>query len=116
MNGPVSAQRVDIDALCELAGRLALPIETVLSYTPRELLHYVKGWSAIREQQHRESWTMHRLFTAVMIQPHTKKAVKPQDILQFPWEKQRKKHYSDSELRSAISKAAARLWQNPSNG
>jgi hypothetical protein len=57
--------------------------------TPREFSNTSRGYSEKLEQQYRAEWERARWIASVNIAPHTKKRLKPTDLIRFPWETKR---------------------------
>ena len=55
--------------------------------TIRELFAAMQGAAEVEERAYRVSWEQARWVAAMVIQPHTKKSVKPTDLARFPWER-----------------------------
>ena len=55
--------------------------------TPSEFQKIFTKWQEHAERADRVSWEQTRTLCLYMISPYTKKTLKPEDIMQFPWEK-----------------------------
>jgi hypothetical protein len=55
--------------------------------TIRELFAAMQGAAEAEERAYRVSWTQARWIAATVIQPHSKKSIKPTDLMRFPWER-----------------------------
>ena len=73
--------------------------------TPREWSNLVRGWSEKENRREQGAWERVRWQTAVLINPHTKKRIKPKDLMVFPWETQPKVHkmWTRGEILDAIN-------------
>ena len=47
----------------------------------------LKGMRAQQTQQYRNEWERTRWLALFMVMPHSKKKLKPADLIRFPWEK-----------------------------
>lgn len=58
-------------------------------------------WQKTNEAQTQDAWERTRILAAVLIQPHTKKAIKAQNLIPLPWDKPkpaRARHNSSETL------------------
>lgn len=55
--------------------------------TPDEFKAIYDAWYQRDEVEMQRSWEVGRFVAAVMVQPYSKKQVRPADLAQFPWEK-----------------------------
>lgn len=54
--------------------------------TPEQFAQTCEAWNEARENNRREGWERARMAAAIIVQPHCKKALKPTDIIHFPWD------------------------------
>jgi hypothetical protein len=59
--------------------------------TPREFSNKSVGYFERVERDFKTSWEQTRWLAAMVMTPHLKKALKPNDLATFPWEKTTKK-------------------------
>jgi len=60
--------------------------ETLYNMTPRNYLNAQIGAGKLYKAKEQQEWERARWMAAVIINPHTKRNVNPQDITRFPWE------------------------------
>jgi hypothetical protein len=54
--------------------------------TPRETWNICKGYRDRANRDIQTSWEQIRWLGAIVLNPHTKKQIKPRDLMVFPWE------------------------------
>lgn len=64
-----------------------MALEDFEAMTPDEFGAITEAWSDETEKQDRAEWERMRLLATITIQPHVKGKVKPEKLIQFPWEK-----------------------------
>ena len=67
-------------------GNIGLPYNDFCGLTPEEFGHVYEAYSSQREADRKDSWERARLMTTIMIQPHLKKKLTPQQLLRLPWD------------------------------
>ena len=60
--------------------------ETLYNMTPRNFLNAQIGAGKLFELKEQGEWERARWMAAVIINPHTKRKIAPNDITKFPWE------------------------------
>lgn len=87
-------------------GEMGMTIGQLYDMTPRQFQNKRLGFQRTIEQESRVQWETTRWLAAVTIAPHTKKRIKPRDLILFPWENKRKKHKAATfeEVKEAIKK------------
>lgn len=55
--------------------------------TPREFNAVVENWDRTRQQEFRNGWERTRFLATAILQPYSKKRLRPKDIAVFEWEK-----------------------------
>lgn len=55
--------------------------------TVKEFFNKQIGWFEFMELQQQQEWERTRWLAAIVINPHTKKTIKPKDLCTFEWEK-----------------------------
>jgi len=53
---------------------------------PREWTNLVDGWNQRENRREQSEWERTRWMTTILLNPHTKKRIKPKDLIVFPWE------------------------------
>ena len=74
---------------------------------PREFYNMSDGYSKKLEMQYQADWERARWIASVVIAPHTKKRLKPTELITFPWEQKKatnKKIWSRGEVLDAVNK------------
>ena len=74
---------------------------------PREFYNMSDGYSKKLEMQYQADWERARWIASVVIAPHTKKRLKPKELITFPWEQKKttnKKIWSRGEVLDAVNK------------
>lgn len=56
--------------------------------TPDELSEIFKSFSKEREDRIKGDWERTRQLAGLLLQPHLKKPVSPQELMKFPWDDQ----------------------------
>lgn len=64
-----------------------MTIETLYNITPRNYLNAQIGAAKLYTLKDQGEWERARWISAIIINPHIKKNIKPKDITTFPWEK-----------------------------
>lgn len=72
-------------------GCLGLSLDDFCRLTPAEFAAVAKAHAAERESLRRESWERMRLLAAIVVQPHVRKRLTPQQLLPLPWDKPEKR-------------------------
>lgn len=67
-----------------------------------ELMNAIKGFRSMRETDIQRQYEIARMMGLWTIMPHSKKALKPTDLLLFPWEKIEKPKVTTTEERDAL--------------
>lgn len=82
-----------------------------MDYTPKAFFNKLAGFYKLETQRERSNWERARWMAAVIINPHTKKNIKPIDLGKFSWEKNNpnlvKKQTTKQDILSAIRKLEA---------
>jgi len=71
-------------------GMLGLSYRDLYELTPRSFNNKLKGFHDIREQINQNEWEQTRLIIHACLSPHSKKKLKPTEILPLPWDKKNK--------------------------
>lgn len=54
--------------------------------TPEEFSLVCKSFNERRENDHHSGWERARMLAAIVVQPHCKNKIQPEQLLQFPWD------------------------------
>lgn len=54
--------------------------------TPSEFSAVAERWKERREGDLRQEWERTSLLAAMVLQPYSKKPVRPSDVMRFPWD------------------------------
>tara|TARA_R100001244_G_scaffold132039_4_gene106670 strand:+ start:177 stop:470 length:294 start_codon:yes stop_codon:yes gene_type:complete len=65
---------------------LGLAYDELYSLTPRSFNNRLLGFSEHQEQINQNNWEQTRLIIHACLSPHSKKRLKPKDILPLPWD------------------------------
>lgn len=60
-----------------------------MDYTPKAFFNKLAGFYKLETQREQANWERSRWMAAVIINPHTKKNIKPIDLGKFSWEKEK---------------------------
>lgn len=77
-----------IDELLGLAvGCIGMSIDDFDRCTPLEFESICGKWHEARDQAYRTGWDQVRQLACCVLQPYSKKAISPEDVITFSWEK-----------------------------
>ena len=93
-----------LELLGVAVGNIGLPYNDFCRPTPEEFGHVYEAYSSQREADRKDSWERARLMTTIMIQPHLKKKLTPQQLLPLPWDAQRAHKANNPQPTAAESK------------
>jgi len=82
---------------------------------PREWQNLVSGWSEQQNRKEQSDWERTRWMTTILLNPHTKKRIKPKDLIVFPWEtepKKGRKVWTRGEILDGINERKQRAKDN----
>lgn len=82
-------------------GRIGMSIDDFCRCTPLEFSAIAESWNEGEQQRERAAWERARLQCTCMLQPYSKKKLKPQDVLQFAWDPSTGSGTGDGEKLSA---------------
>mgnify|MGYP003132071415 FL=1 len=71
---------------------LALSYNDLYDLTPRSFLNKLDGFNDYQEKLMQDRWEQTRLIIHACISPHTKKRLKPKDLLPFDWDSKKNKN------------------------
>lgn len=75
--------------------------------TPRTFNNKLIGFNTYQEQLIQDRWEQTRIIIHSTLSPHSKKTIRPKEILPFPWDnknKSKKKLASKEHIQSVIEK------------
>lgn len=82
---------IDMDRLEQIGlGHLHLTLDQLYEFTPRELQNLQKGMEETLERTYREEWERARWQASAVVNIWSKKFIKPEKLLSFPWEKKKR--------------------------
>jgi len=55
--------------------------------SPSYFMHRLLGMRSAQRQMERVNWERTRWLATFVVMPHSKRKLRPQDLMQFPWEK-----------------------------
>ena len=67
-------------------GCIGMSVDDFCRCTPSEFKAVYEGWANAEQRHERAEWERIRLQTACMLQPYSRHALKPQDVLRFDWD------------------------------
>ena len=65
---------------------MGMSLADFCSMTPEEFRQAHGAWLEAEESRVRSGWEMARTLSAFILQPWSKKRLKPSDVLKFPWD------------------------------
>ena len=68
-------------------GCIGMSIDDFDRCTPTEISDIYGAWMKGREAIERQQWERDRWVATCLLQPYSKKALKPRDLAVFPWER-----------------------------
>lgn len=86
-------------------GVVGIPPEDLYPMDMETLDAVIRAWNEHEEQHYRTSWEQTRFLAHCLLTPYTKKKLKAEDIIRFPWEggrmktKEKPRRLSPEELR-----------------
>jgi hypothetical protein len=82
---------IDWDRLEQIGlGRMGLGCDELYDLTPRTFNNQLIGFNAYQEQLMQDRWEQTRMIVHSTIVPHSKKKLKPKEVLSFPWDNDEK--------------------------
>ena len=70
---------------------MGLSYDGLYELTPRSFNNKLKGFYEHHTKSNQDSWERTRTIMLACLMPHSKKKLKPTDVLPFPWDNQRAK-------------------------
>lgn len=72
-------------------GCLGMSLDDFYQCTPSEFYAVWEAWSENRSQTEHGMWERARMLALCTLQPYMNKKLRPQDVMQFPWDKENEK-------------------------
>ncbi len=69
---------------------MGLSYEGLYELTPRSFNNKIKGFSEHHTKSNQDSWERTRTIMIACLMPHSKKKLRPTDVLPFPWDNKNK--------------------------
>jgi len=69
---------------------MGLSYDGLYELTPRSFNNKLKGFSEHHNQSNQDSWERTRTIMIACLMPHSKKKLRPTDVLPFPWDNKNK--------------------------
>lgn len=85
-------------------GQLRLSPSAFYEITVQEIVAAMHGAAEVEERAYQQQWTQTRWLASLLLQPHTKNKIKPQDLCTFPWENTEKLKQSQNKQGIALLK------------
>ena len=67
-------------------GCMGMSMDDFCRCTPSEFYEVYESWGDMRTMDERARWERARMQCLCFLQPYSKSRLRPQDIMQFPWE------------------------------
>lgn len=67
-------------------GRIGMTVDDFCRCTPLEFSAIAEGWNDGEQARQRAAWERTRMLCTTMLQPYSKKGLKPRDVMQFEWD------------------------------
>ena len=77
--------------------------------TPFEFNAIAEQWQEAQDRASRTGWDQTRFLATAMLQPYSKKALKPTDAARFPWDDTTKEVPKGTSSRERMKEVAKRL-------
>lgn len=87
---------------------MELAYDELYGLTPRSFNNKLKGLLSVKDELLREGWEQTRMLMVASLVPHSKKKLKPQDVLPFPWDNKKSKNNIRIATPEEIKKDVAR--------
>jgi len=91
-------------------GCMGMSMDDFCRCTPSEFYEVYESWGDMRTMDERARWERARMQCLCSLQPYSKSRLRPQDIMQFPWET------AGSEGRRASGSEERRVKSEESDG
>lgn len=88
-----------IDRVIEIGlGHLRFDPISFFDMTIHEFELAVRGFHELNEIREQQNWERTRWLATIMLQPHSKKSLRPNQIATFPWEQKTKRNIDGESL------------------
>ena len=77
-------------------GCIGMSLRDFFRCTPSEFYAINSAWRELCDAEQQGAWERSRFVAATLLQPHTRRHLKPRDICLFPWEKQSSAHGAET--------------------
>ena len=98
---------------------MGLSLQDFCACTPLEFQQAWQAWNEWQQAQTQTSWEQSRMLATIILQPYSKKSLKPADVFRLPWDKKPEKgampdtadhRHLTREQRQAEMKAIMSEW------
>lgn len=94
-------------------GQLRLSPSAFYELTVAELLDAMRGAAEVEERAYRQQWAQQRWLAHLLLQPHSKQRLKPEDLGIFPWEQAGSKSKKEREANNELQiKQLQKIFRN----
>ena len=93
-------------------GQIRLSPSVFYEMTIQELVAAMHGAAEVEERGYQQQWTQTRWLASVLLQPHSKKNLKPKDLCIFPWEQSKGSGKTREEHNKAELIALQKIFKN----
>jgi hypothetical protein len=86
---------------------MGMSYDELYNSTPRNFNNKLIGFNAYQEQLMQDNWERTRVIIHSTLSPHSKKKIKPKEILPFPWDdknKVKKQIATKEQIQEALKK------------
>ncbi len=92
-------------------GRVQMSYDDFCKCTPDEFTSICEAYNAQCETEYKDGWERARMIATILIQPHTKKRVKPHDVCPLPWDREtaKRKNLKPISKEEALARLTKRL-------
>lgn len=99
------------------AYKIGMNSEQFYDILPKDFILRQKAFWEAHNEKERTSWEQTRWLASILISPHIKKGrnIKPQDLMRFPWEKQKTKRKDAKQIEKEMA-YAEKLYSKIENG
>ncbi len=66
--------------------------------TPLEFQAVYQGWAEAEQRRERAAWERTRMQCTCMLQPYSKRGLKPQDVMKFAWDREMRNEAEGEKL------------------
>ena len=80
---------------------MGMSLGDVYSLMVEELLAMYEAWAEQEETDRRTAWEQTRFLALCALTPYSKKRLRPEDVVHFPWEEKKKRQSSAQRATAA---------------